>query len=33
MTACGVTWGFKGLEELEGADVIISHPKELLEIS
>jgi phosphoglycolate phosphatase len=33
MTACGVTWGFKGTEELEGADVIIDHPKELLEIA
>ncbi|MDR1308265.1 MAG: HAD family hydrolase [Treponema sp.] len=32
MIACGVTWGFKGMEELEGADVIISHPRELLEI-
>jgi phosphoglycolate phosphatase-like HAD superfamily hydrolase len=33
MVACGVTWGFKGPEELEGADVIISHPKELLDIA
>ncbi|MDR2433599.1 MAG: HAD-IA family hydrolase, partial [Treponema sp.] len=32
MTACGVDWGFKGLEELEGADMIISHPRELLDI-
>ncbi|MDR2049577.1 MAG: HAD family hydrolase [Treponema sp.] len=32
MTACGVSWGFKGTEELEGADLIISHPGELLEI-
>jgi phosphoglycolate phosphatase len=32
MIACGVSWGFKGIEELEGADMIISHPRELLEI-
>lgn len=32
MTACGVDWGFKGPEELEGADIIISHPRELLDI-
>jgi phosphoglycolate phosphatase len=32
MIACGVTWGFKGMEELEGADVIIRHPSGLLEI-
>ena len=32
MLACGVSWGFKGLEELGGADIIISHPRELLEI-
>jgi phosphoglycolate phosphatase len=32
MFACGVDWGFKGIEELEGADLIISHPRELLEI-
>jgi phosphoglycolate phosphatase len=32
MIACGVTWGFKGIEELDGADVIIKHPKELLDI-
>jgi phosphoglycolate phosphatase len=32
MTACGVTWGFKGREEIEGADVIISRPGELLDI-
>ncbi|MDR0598851.1 MAG: HAD-IA family hydrolase [Treponema sp.] len=29
---CGVSWGFKGLEELEGADAIIDHPRELLDI-
>jgi phosphoglycolate phosphatase len=33
MVACGVSWGFKGLEELDGADIIISHPRELLDIS
>jgi phosphoglycolate phosphatase len=33
MTTCGVLWGFKGMEELEGADIIISHPRELLEIA
>ncbi|MDR1930825.1 MAG: HAD family hydrolase [Treponema sp.] len=32
MTACGVTWGFKGVEELEGADLIISRPEELLDL-
>jgi phosphoglycolate phosphatase len=32
MIACGVTWGFKGIEELEGADLIIRHPSELLDI-
>ena len=32
MFACGVTWGFKGPEEIEGADLIISHPRELLDI-
>lgn len=32
MTSCGVDWGFKGLEELQGADMIISHPRELLDI-
>ena len=31
MFSCGVKWGFKGLEELEGADQIISHPRELLD--
>ena len=30
---CGVSWGFKGLEELEGADIIIDHPRELLDIN
>ncbi|MDR1389745.1 MAG: HAD family hydrolase [Treponema sp.] len=30
--ACGVSWGFKGREELDGADRIINHPDELLEI-
>ena len=30
--ACGVSWGFKGLEELEGADLLINHPSELLHI-
>ena len=33
MLACGVSWGFKGLEELEGADLIINHPRELLGIA
>ena len=33
MLACGVSWGFKGPEELEGADLIISHPRELLDIT
>jgi phosphoglycolate phosphatase len=32
MIACGVTWGFKGMEELANADVIISRPQELLDI-
>jgi phosphoglycolate phosphatase len=32
MIACGVTWGFKGIEELEGADLIIRHPSELLDM-
>ena len=32
MFACGVSWGFKGLEELEGADIIIDHPRDLLDI-
>ena len=32
MLACGVSWGFKGPEELEGADIIISHPRELLDL-
>jgi phosphoglycolate phosphatase len=32
MTACGVTWGFKGTEELDGADVLIGHPRELLDV-
>jgi len=32
MFACGVSWGFKGPEEVEGADIIISHPRELLDI-
>ncbi|MDR2551609.1 MAG: HAD family hydrolase [Treponema sp.] len=32
MFTCGVTWGFKGREELEGADLIVSHPRELLDI-
>jgi phosphoglycolate phosphatase len=33
MTACGVTWGFKGMEELEGADILIDHPRALLDIA
>jgi phosphoglycolate phosphatase len=32
MTACGVLWGYKGMEELGDADIIISHPRELLTI-
>ena len=32
MLACGVSWGFKGMEELDEADIIISHPRELLDI-
>jgi phosphoglycolate phosphatase len=32
MFTCGVTWGFKGTEELDGANIIISHPRELLDI-
>ena len=32
MLACGVSWGFKGIEELEGADLIINHPRELLDL-
>jgi len=32
MLACGVSWGFKGIEELKGADLIINHPLELLDI-
>ena len=32
--ACGVLWGFRGLEELKtsGADYIVSHPSEILDI-
>jgi phosphoglycolate phosphatase len=30
MFSCGVSWGFKGPEEVEGADLIISHPRELI---
>ena len=33
MFACGVSWGFKGSEEVEGADLIINHPRELLDIT
>jgi phosphoglycolate phosphatase len=33
MTSCGVTWGFKGREELEGADLVISSPGELLDLA
>ena len=32
MIACGVDWGFKGRDELEEADIIISHPRELPDI-
>ena len=32
MLACGVSWGFKGPEEVEDADLIISHPRELLDL-
>ncbi|MCL1815058.1 MAG: HAD family hydrolase [Treponema sp.] len=32
MFACGVSWGFQGLKELDGADLVISHPRELLAI-
>ncbi len=33
MVACGVTWGFRGVEELQkaGADILIDHPSELLQ--
>lgn len=32
MVACGVTWGFRGADELQeaGADILIDHPSELL---
>ena len=32
LVACGVTWGFRGVEELQnaGADILIDHPSELL---
>ncbi|MCL1928624.1 MAG: HAD family hydrolase [Treponema sp.] len=33
MFACGVSWGFKGPEEVEGADIIVSHPREILDIT
>ena len=33
MFACGVSWGFKGPKEVEGSDIIINHPRELLDIS
>lgn len=34
MRACGVAWGFRGRAELEaaGADYVIDHPRELLDI-
>ncbi|MDR2073251.1 MAG: HAD-IA family hydrolase [Spirochaetaceae bacterium] len=32
MTSCGVSWGFMGPEEVKGADLIVSHPRELLDI-
>ncbi|MDR0402189.1 MAG: HAD-IA family hydrolase [Treponema sp.] len=32
MISCGVAWGFKGLEDIEGADVIINRPEELLNL-
>ncbi|MDR2766808.1 MAG: HAD family hydrolase [Treponema sp.] len=32
MFACGVSWGFKGAGELAGADLIIDHPRELLNL-
>lgn len=35
LTACGVLWGFRDQEELEGAgaDMVISHPAQLLEVA
>lgn len=33
MISCGVLWGFKGREELDGADYIIAHPRQLLDIN
>ena len=32
MLSCGVSWGFKGPEEVADADMIINHPRELLDI-
>jgi phosphoglycolate phosphatase len=32
MIACGVSWGFKGREDVAGADIIIDYPGELLAI-
>jgi phosphoglycolate phosphatase len=32
MATCGVLWGFKGREEIEGADFIIEKPEDLLRI-
>ena len=32
MISCGVLWGFKGKEELDGADYLITHPRQLLDI-
>jgi phosphoglycolate phosphatase len=32
MISCGVLWGFKGKEELDGADYLIAHPRQLLDI-
>ena len=33
MLACGVSWGFKGPEEVKGADIIIDYPRQLLDIA
>jgi phosphoglycolate phosphatase len=33
MISCGVLWGFKGKEELDGADYVIACPRQLLDIN